>query len=56
VQSGKAQSLGNATHAVLQELDLGEQMTIKSVTLETRTEETMIGLLGITVIQEGESK
>ena len=47
-----AQSLGLNTHAVLQEIDLGEERMIKSVVLETQTNETMIGLLGITVMQE----
>lgn len=52
VQSGRPQSLGKDTHAVLQEIDLGEDKDIQSVTLETRTNETMVGLLGITVMQE----
>jgi len=52
VQSGRVQSLGKGTHAVLQEIDLGEDKDIQSVTLETRTNETMVGLLGITVMQD----
>ena len=52
VQSGRAQSLGKGTHAVLQELDLGGEMDIHSVTLETLSNESMVGLLGITVMQE----
>ncbi len=49
---GRPQSLGRNAHAVLQEIDLGEEETIRSVTLETFTNETMIGLLGLTVMQE----
>jgi len=52
VQSGRVQPLGGYTHAVLHEMDLGETQEIESVTLETITNETMVGLLGITVMQE----
>jgi len=51
VLSGQPQALGTGTHAVLQEIDLGEEQTIESLTLETFTEETLVGLLGITVLQ-----
>ena len=51
VLSGRPQALGTGTHAVLQEIDLGEEQTIESLTLETFTEETLVGLLGITVLQ-----
>jgi hypothetical protein len=53
VLSGRPQALGNGTHAVLQEIDLGEEQTIESLSLETLTEETLVGLLGITVLQDG---
>jgi hypothetical protein len=51
VLSGRPQALGTGTHAVLQEIDLGDEQTIESLTLETFTEETLVGLLGITVLQ-----
>lgn len=54
VQSGRAQDLGGGGHAVLQELDLGAEVDIQSVTLQTLTNETMVGLLGITVMREEE--
>ncbi len=52
VQSGRVQSLGKYTHAVLQEIELGDEKEIQSVILETRTNETMVGLLGMTVMTE----
>lgn len=52
VLSGRAQPLGKGTHAVLQEIDLGQDQAIDSLTLETFTEETLVGILGITVLQE----
>ena len=51
VLSGQVQNLGKNTHAVLQEINLGEEKEIKFVILETQTCETMVGLLGITVMQ-----
>ncbi len=42
--------IGKNTHAVVLEMDLGEKQMIKSVILETRTNETMIGMLGVTVM------
>lgn len=50
--SVRAQSLGKRTHAVLHEIDLDEEKDIASIILETRTNETMLGLLGITVMQD----
>ena len=44
--------LGRNTHGHLYEIDLGGDRAIQSVQLETFTNETMIGLLGITVMQE----
>ena len=52
VQSGLAPTLGKGTHAVFQELDLGGEADIRSVTLETLSNETIVGLLGVTVMQE----
>ncbi len=52
VQTGRVQNLGEGTHAVMQELDLDVDMDIHSVILETLTNESMVGLLGITVMQE----
>ena len=51
VQSGQPQNIGKGTHAVLQEVDFGEDKDIQSVTLETLSNETMVGLLGITVMK-----
>lgn len=51
-QSGLVQRLGERTHAVLQEMDFGREVEIRTVTLETLTNETMTGLLGITVMHE----
>jgi hypothetical protein len=53
VLSGRPQALGTGTHVVLQEIDLGGEQSIESLTLETFTEETLVGLLGITVLQDG---
>ena len=50
-QSGEVVPLGKDTHARLHEVDLGADHMIKSVELETFTNETMIGLLGITLMQ-----
>ena len=50
----RSQRLGHGAKGVLHEIDLGETREIKSVILETRTNETMVGLLGITVMQEKE--
>lgn len=49
-QQTQTPMIGQNTHAVLQEIDLGEEQMIKSVILEAHTNETMIGLLGITVM------
>ncbi len=46
--------LGKLTHAVLNEVDLGAEKEIQSVILETRTNETMVGLLGMTVMRQAE--
>jgi hypothetical protein len=51
--SGRAQPLGAKTHAVLQEIDLGDEREIVSLALETFTEETLVGLLGVTILQDG---
>lgn len=52
--SGLPVALGKSTHARLHEIDLGENQLVKSVELETFTNETMIGLLGITLMQPKE--
>lgn len=49
--SGHPVSLGGNAHGHLYEIDLGGDRMVKSVELETFTNETMIGLLGITVLQ-----
>ena len=51
---GRPQGLGRNAHAVLQEIDLGETQAVRALILETFTNETLIGLLGVTVMQEGE--
>jgi hypothetical protein len=48
---GHPVALGKNAHGHLYELDLGGNHTVKSVELATFTNETMIGLLGITVLQ-----
>ena len=53
---GRPQPLGRNTHAVLQEIDLGDVKEIRSLILETFTNETLIGLLGITVMQDAEDR
>lgn len=50
-EGASAQPVGSAAHAVLLEMDLGANKKIASITLETRTNETLIGLLGITLLQ-----
>ncbi len=50
-EGASAQPIGSAAHAVLLEMDLNGGKMIQSITLETRTNETMIGLLGITLLQ-----
>lgn len=50
--SGNPVSLGGNTHGHLYEIDLGGVHMVKSIELETYTNETMIGLLGITIMQE----
>ena len=54
VLGGHPVSLGKNTHGHLYEIDLGGDRMVKSVELETFTNETMIGLLGITVLQTTE--
>lgn len=54
VLSGRPQTLGKGAHAVLQEIDLGEEQAIETLTLETFTEESMVGLLGVTVLRDKE--
>ena len=53
---GRPQPLGRNTHAVLREIDLGDTKAVRSLILETFTNETLIGLLGITVMQEDEKQ
>jgi hypothetical protein len=53
--NGHPVPLGMNTHGHLYQIDLGDEHLVKSVELETFTNETMIGLLGITVMTEGES-
>ena len=53
---GRPQSLGRNTHAVLQEIDLDGTKAVRSLILETFTNETLIGLLGITLMQEEETR
>jgi hypothetical protein len=53
---GRPQPLGLNTHAVLREIDLGDTKAVRSLILETFTNETLIGLLGITVMQEDEKQ
>jgi hypothetical protein len=52
VLSGNPVSLGKNTHGHLYEIDLGGDHMVKSVELETFTNETMIGVLGITAMQK----
>jgi len=52
VLSGNPVSLGKNTHGHLYEIDLGGDHMVESVELETFTNETMIGVLGITVMQK----
>jgi hypothetical protein len=47
---GHPVALGKNTHGHLYEIDLGGDKTIQSIELETFTNETMIGILGITVM------
>lgn len=49
-QQTQTPTIGRNTHAVVLEMDLDEERMIESVILETRTNETMIGMLGITVM------
>ncbi len=53
---GRPQPLGRNTHAVLQEIDLGDTKAVRSLILETFTNETLIGLLGITLMQDDEAR
>lgn len=49
---GHAVALGRNAHGHLYEIDLGGDRMIRSIELETFTNETMMGLLGITVMRE----
>lgn len=49
---GHPVALGKNAHGHLYEIDLGGDKTIHSVEMETLTNETMIGLLGITIMQK----
>jgi hypothetical protein len=49
---GHPVALGKNAHGHLYEFDLGGDKTIQSIELETFTNETMIGLLGVAVMRE----
>lgn len=48
--SGQPVPLGVNTHARLHEIDLGGDQQVQAIVLETYTNETMIGLLGVTLM------
>ncbi len=48
---GHPVALGKNAHGHLYEIDLAGDKTIQSIELETSTNETMIGLMGITIMQ-----
>ena len=49
-QAGLVQSLGEKTHALVLDMDLGEEVEIKNIELECLSNEVLVGLLGITVM------
>ena len=49
-QSGFVQYLGEKTHALILDLDLGEERRVESVELECLSNEVLVGLLGVTLL------
>ena len=49
-QTGFVQALGEKTHALVLDLDLGDAAQIESCELECLSNEVLVGLLGITVL------
>ena len=49
-QAGLVQSLGETPHALVLDMDLGEEVEIKNIELECLSNEVLVGLLGVTVI------
>ena len=49
-QAGLVQSLGEKTHALVLDMDLGQEVEIKDIELECLSNEVLVGLLGVTVM------
>jgi hypothetical protein len=49
-QAGLVQSLGEKTHALVLDIDLGQEVEVKDIELECLSNEVLVGLLGVTVM------
>ncbi len=48
-QTGLVQPLGEKTHALVLDMDLGEETEITQIELECLSNEVLVGLLGVTL-------